>query len=282
MKYLKLYENFLLLENFKLEVPEIIEVKINLKVIKYQKIWEGTIFKDFLKAYKFLVEFDKYLEKLATIETSAPISSRRRQGRKDLVCTSAHMRIWNVARTTADHQVTVLREEYPEPGMKSIPVEIGSNPELVTKIDDFLKTPLKGTVLLNGEDADFETYEDLPDTEFNKHASVIAKELGTTLDFIWKVRLFNFRQRNLTTEWDEKKVNQHPNNDKSQKIFSMCKKWFEYCKDDGDDFKIDNGNKKDTKYNYVFNIDTPSINKSGGGNLGGRSGEDTPLSPEQY
>ena len=50
--------------------------------------------------------------------------------------------------------------------------------------------------------------------------------------FIGKVKMHNWEQR-TSNKWDDALVRKDPNYPKTQEIFSFCRKWFDYCKDDG-------------------------------------------------
>lgn len=246
MKYIKLFEQFLITEELKFPTPKTIYVDIELKLQKSN--WSGTIIEKFDEAYKFCIELDQSFDD----EVKTNVKSA-----KEIICTPENKKTLNLLYETADHQVAIIREKYPA-GMPPLDPEIARSSDLVDKVQNFLDS-LKPF---------------LPDREFYQQAGEFVDEFlstqpGTSYDldkrkkelinFIRKIRLHNFKQKYLTTEWDEDLVYKDPNYPKSQEIFSICDKWTDFCKDGGPpNFKF--------KFNTNTNTDT-STNSSSSGDL---------------
>lgn len=221
MKYIKLFEQFLITESLNIPpIPKTIYVDIELKLQKDN--WSGTIIENFDYAYDLCLKLDKLFN---------IIVKKYGESAKQIICTPKNLETWNLLYDTADHQVAIIREKYPA-GMPTLDPKIAQSSDLVDKIQNFLDTlePL------------------VPDKEFNQKAGKFADEFLSTqpgspydldkrkkelINFILKIRLHNFEQKYLTPEWDEKLVSKDPNYPKSQEIFSICDEWTEFC-DGGD------------------------------------------------
>lgn len=253
MKYLKLFEQFLITESLNIPpVPKTVHVNIILKNSKISENWDGTIFENFDEAYKFCKEFDKNLEFI-----------RQKFGSKakEIICQQKHKDLWNLLGSTADHQVHILREKYPA-GMPPLDPEIGQSSILMDKIQKFLDSKPPKYILDDKNIKDFlkEKISDLPThlfyQEVGKFADKILSEQPGSPDdgerkeklvkFIGKVKMHNWEQR-TSNKWDDALVRKDPNYPKTQEIFSFCRKWFDYCKDGGPPKFKD----KDDSYSYI-------------------------------
>jgi hypothetical protein len=249
MKYIKLFEQFLITESLNIPpTPKTIHVDIELKLQKDN--WSGTIIENFDYAYDLCLKLDKLFN---------IIVKKYGKSAKQIICTPKNLETWNLLYDTADHQVAIIREKYPA-GMPPLDPEIAQSSDLVDKIQNFLDS-LKPF---------------LPDREFYQQAGAFVDEFLSTqpgssydldkrkkelINFIRKIRLHNFEQKYLTPEWDEKLVSKDPNYPKSQEIFSICDEWTEFC--DGGDPPID---RKDNKF-------TNSVSNSSSSKSSDNSGE---------
>lgn len=227
MKYIKLFEQFLITESLNIPpTPKTIHVDIELKLQKDN--WSGTIIENFDEAYDLCLKLDKLFDDIIKKFSNLTIytSEQAYKKAKEIICTPQNKDTWRLLYDTADHQVAITREKYPA-GMPPLDPEIAQASELVDKIQRFLDTRTLLSDAIFYQQADEFADEFLstqPGTSYD-----LDKRKKELINFIRKIRLHNFKQKYLTTEWDQKLVSKDPNYPKSQKIFSICDRWFDFC-----------------------------------------------------